>query len=59
MKTSAFFGAGGEDDSLAVLWEDPERVFCRLQREDAEGHKHAFIPVGAEHRFDQDRRQRQ
>jgi hypothetical protein len=51
MKASTFLGAGGKDDSLEVLWEDTERVFCRLRREDAEGHKHAFISVfsGAEH----------
>jgi len=31
-------------------WQDPGRVFCRLWRDDAEGDKHAFIPlVGPEH----------
>ena len=51
MKASASFGAGWEDDSLEVLWQDPGRAFCRLRRDDAEGDKHAFIPVlsGAEH----------
>jgi PAS domain S-box-containing protein len=51
MKTSSLSGAGGEYDSLEVLWENAERVFCRLWRNDAEGGKHAFIPVlsGAEH----------
>ena len=38
-------GVGGESQALEVLWEDAERVFCRLGRGDAEGHRHAFIPV--------------
>ena len=51
MKASAFLGAGWERDSLEVLWEDAERVFCRLWRDGVEGERHAFIPVvaGAEH----------
>ena len=51
MTASALFGAGGEHDSLKVLWEDTERVFCKLWRDGAEGDRHAFIPVlsGAEH----------
>jgi predicted ATPase/signal transduction histidine kinase len=51
MNVSALLGASGADGPLDVLWEDAERVFCRLSRDDAEGHKHAFIPVmdGAEH----------
>ena len=28
-----------------MLWEDAERAFCRLGRGDAEGHRHAFMPV--------------
>ena len=28
-----------------MLWEDTERVFCRLWRDDAEGDRYAFIPV--------------
>ena len=51
MEASSLSGAGGENDSLKVLWEDAERVFCKLWRDDAEGGRHAFIPVisGAEH----------
>jgi PAS domain S-box-containing protein len=51
MNASTLFGAGGENNSLEVLWEDAERVFCRLWRDDAEGDTHAFTPVlsGAEH----------
>ena len=51
MKASALFGAGWEDDSLEVLWRDAGRAFCRLWRDDAEGERHAFIPItsGAEH----------
>jgi PAS domain S-box-containing protein len=52
MKASALLGAGGANDTLEVLWEDAERVFCRIWRDDAEGHRHAFIPAvlsGTEH----------
>ena len=51
MKASALLGAAGEHDSLKVLWEDTERVFCKLWRDDAEGDRHAFTPVltGTEH----------
>jgi PAS domain S-box-containing protein len=51
MKASVLFGAGWEDDSLEVLWQDAGRVFCRIWRDDAEGDRHAFIPVtsGADH----------
>src|SRR6202453_614955 len=35
----------GPSDATHVLWEDTERVFCRLLRSDAEGHRHAFIPI--------------
>ncbi|MGH8139279.1 MAG: trifunctional serine/threonine-protein kinase/ATP-binding protein/sensor histidine kinase [Steroidobacteraceae bacterium] len=51
MNASVLLGASREGDLLEVLWEDAERVFCRLSRNDAEGHRHAFIPavVGAEH----------
>ena len=38
-------GVGGENQALEVLWEDAERAFCRLGHGDAEGHRHAFIPV--------------
>jgi PAS domain S-box-containing protein len=51
MTTSASFSASGGNDSLEVLWEDTERAFCKLRRDDAEGHRHAFIPIlsGADH----------
>ena len=51
MNASVLLGTGSEGDLLEVLWEDAERVFCRLSRNDAEGHRHAFIPIhsGAEH----------
>src|SRR5579871_3455077 len=47
MKASVLFGAGWENDSVEVLWRDAGRVFCRLWRNDAEGEKHAFIPISA------------
>jgi len=51
MKASAFLGTGGENDFLEVLWEDADRVFCKLRRDHAEGHRYAFIPFhsDAEH----------
>jgi PAS domain S-box-containing protein len=51
MKASVLFGAGWENDSIEVLWQDAGRVFCRLWRNDAEGEKHAFVPIpaGVEH----------
>ena len=51
MTTSASISESGEYDSIEVLWEDTERAFCKLQRDDAKGHRHAFIPIlsGADH----------
>jgi serine/threonine protein kinase len=51
MNASVLLGTSREGDLIEVLWEDAERVFCRLSRSDAEGHRHAFIPIhsGAEH----------
>jgi PAS domain S-box-containing protein len=43
---SAFSDATGRIGDRQVLWEDTERVFCRLLRGDAEGPRHAFIPMG-------------
>lgn len=45
MRTSAFHAADGEDASLEVLWEDPDRAFCRLLRADDESATHAYMPV--------------
>jgi serine/threonine protein kinase len=45
MKASVLFGAGWEDDSLEVLWQDAGRVFCRLWRDDADRETHAFITI--------------
>jgi Protein kinase domain/AAA ATPase domain len=51
MTTSASFSASGGNDAVEVLWEDTERAFCKLRRDDAEGYRHAFIPIlsGADH----------
>ena len=51
MNASALSDASGRNDSREVLWENAERVFCRLLGKDAEGHRHAFMPIlaGAEH----------
>jgi PAS domain S-box-containing protein len=42
---------GLDNDSPEVLWEDAERAFYRLRRDNAEGDRYAFMPViaGAEH----------
>jgi predicted ATPase/transcriptional regulator with GAF, ATPase, and Fis domain len=45
MKASAWFGAGWENESIEVLWQDAGRAFCRLWRDGVEGDRHAFIPV--------------
>jgi hypothetical protein len=51
MNAATLSHASGRDDSVEVLWEDAERVFCRLLQKDAEGHRPAFAPIlaGAEH----------
>jgi serine/threonine protein kinase len=51
MNISALPGASGEGDVLQVLWENAERVFCKLTCDSAEGIRYAFIPVagGLEH----------
>jgi PAS domain S-box-containing protein len=51
MNASALLGAGRGNDDLEVLWEDGERAFCRLSRNDAVGDRCAFVAVhsGAEH----------
>jgi PAS domain S-box-containing protein len=50
MNASVLLGTGREGDLLEVLWEDADRLFCRLSRNDTEGLRHAFLPVavGAE-----------
>ena len=45
MEASALFGAGWERDRVDVLWQDADRVFCRLTGDDAEGNRHAFVPA--------------
>jgi PAS domain S-box-containing protein len=51
MSASISLGTGSQGDSLEVLWEDADRVFCRLSRSDTGGYRYAFIPnyCGAEH----------
>lgn len=49
MTASALSDASDRNDSIQVLWEDSERVFCRLLRKHAEGHGHAFTVASAEH----------
>ena len=48
MRASILFGAGWENDSVDVLLRDAGGVFCRLWRNNAEGEKHAFIPILAQ-----------
>ena len=50
MNPSSWFGTGS-DNSLEVLWEDDERVFCRRWRDGADGNRHAVLAVfsAAEH----------
>ncbi|MDB4890533.1 MAG: histidine kinase [Gemmatimonadetes bacterium] len=51
MKASELFGAGWENDTVDVLWQDADRVFCKLLHREIGEHYHAFVPaiVGAEH----------
>ena len=51
MDAGTLLHVSGRDDSVEVLWEDAERVSCRLLQNGAEGHRHAFarILAGAEH----------
>src|SRR5579871_2062282 len=48
---SAQSGQSGGDDAAQVLWEDTDRVFCRLRPGDAAAYTHAFVPLlqGIEH----------
>jgi len=45
MTLASSSSAGSGNPSLEVLWEDSERAFCRLQRNIADGPRHAFIPL--------------
>ncbi|MCW3061879.1 MAG: histidine kinase [Capsulimonas sp.] len=45
MNPFSWFGAGGKNDPLEVLWEDGERVYCRTWREGADGAQHEFLAV--------------
>lgn len=47
MKASALFGAGWEDDSTEVLWQDGSRAFCRIRGHDARAERHAFLPMSS------------
>lgn len=51
MNAATLSHASGRHDSGEVLWEDGERVFCRLSQKDAEGHRPVFASTlaGAEH----------
>ena len=44
MSTSTQFSADG-DSNFQVLWEDGDRVFCRVWRQDADGSRHAVLAV--------------
>ena len=44
MNPSSWFGTGG-DNTLEVLWEDGERVFCRRWLDGADGDRHAVLAV--------------
>jgi serine/threonine protein kinase len=50
MNPSTWFDAGG-DNSVQVLWEDGDRVFCRRWRDGADADRHTVLAVlpAAEH----------
>ncbi|MCI0724490.1 MAG: protein kinase, partial [Acidobacteria bacterium] len=43
MEASALFGAGWESNCVDVLWQNADRLFCRLKCEDTEGTRYAFV----------------
>ena len=45
MTPSSWVSAEGEDRPLQVLWEDGERVFCRMWRAGADGSRQAVMAV--------------
>jgi PAS domain S-box-containing protein len=45
MNASVLSGAAEKRDSLEVLWENTERVFCRIAGGDSDTHTHVFMPV--------------
>jgi hypothetical protein len=47
MNASVMFGVGSGNDSVAVLWRDAGRVFCRLSRNDSNAETLAFISAPA------------
>src|ERR1700733_5450700 len=49
MTASAVSDASGRNNSMQVLWEDTERVFCRLLGNHVESHRHGFTVASAEH----------
>src|SRR5690349_23164827 len=44
MNPSSRSGGGG-DNTLEMLWEDGERIFCRKWLDGADGHPHAVLAV--------------
>jgi len=48
MTASGLSDGSVRNDSMQVLWEDTERVFCKLSRKDAASHRYAFTVAGAE-----------
>jgi PAS domain S-box-containing protein len=45
MKAPDFSGPGAANDALDVLWEDEERIFCRLKGADPASRRYAFTPA--------------
>ncbi len=45
MKASALFGAGWGGHGVDVLWQEADRAFCRVKRDEAEDNRHAFVPT--------------
>src|SRR5215813_9874747 len=47
MKAPSRFGTDERKDRLQVVWEDGERVFCRVSRDNADGDRYAIIPASS------------
>jgi PAS domain S-box-containing protein len=45
MKAHAALGTGWEREPFSVLWDNAERIFCRVGGDGAMGTRYAFIPI--------------
>ena len=46
MNPASRIGPGEDDKSIEILWQDSERILCRISRDEANGDRYAFMPAG-------------